>query len=132
MTQGHSRRVGAWDGPFYVVECDGFSVSFALDPRDRLDDVCNVDVWLTFADGSRWTATVFSLAEVERLMRRWRDTGEALAGAYFACSDGLIVRRGGVEPIVDVIAALVATGEFRAVLQPTAKHEAPQPTRRRW
>ena len=125
---GDPRRVGTWDGPFYVVGCDGFSVSFALDRRERLEDVCNVDVWLTFADGSRWTATVFTLAEIERLMQRWRETGEALAGAYFTCSDGLIVRRGGVDAaIVDVVAGLVATGEFRAVLQPTMDDEGPAP-----
>lgn len=118
MTQGQRGRVGAWDGPFHVVECEGFSVSFALEPGESLEEVCNADFWLTFPDGSQWSGTVFTLAEVERLMRHWRDTGEALAGAYFACSDGLIVHRAGIDAIVDVIEHLANTGDYRAVLQP--------------
>lgn len=118
MTRDPVGWAGTWDGPFYRVRCDGFEVSFTPNAGESLDMVCNVDMWLTLADGSRWTGTVFTLAEVERLMRRWRDTGEALGGRYFGCPDGLIVRDAGVEAIVDVVEHLVAEGEYSSVFQP--------------
>jgi hypothetical protein len=79
--------------------------------------VCNIDVFVDLPDGSRWSATVFTLAEVERLMDRWASTGEALSGRYFSCSDGLIVREPGVSAMVAVLAGLLEEGEFSQVLQ---------------
>jgi hypothetical protein len=67
-----------WDGPFYRVRTEACVVSFM--PGGRL---CNVDVELRLADGSRWSATVFTLAEVDRVMRSWEASGEALGGRYF-------------------------------------------------
>ena len=61
---------------------------------------------------------------VERLMRRWRDSGEALGGRYFACSDGLIVRDAGVEAILDVLEHLVAEGDHSSVFQPVPDEDA--------
>jgi hypothetical protein len=88
----------AWDGPWYSVRTDRFVASFLPNAGEALDTVCNVDVEVTLtADGSRWSATVFTLAEVERLMETWSRTGEALGGRYFWCSDGLMVRAPGIE-----------------------------------
>ncbi|NEE26312.1 hypothetical protein G3M53_12665, partial [Streptomyces sp. SID7982] len=68
-------------------------------------------------DGSRWTATVFTVAEVERLMRLWEGTDEALGGRYFWVSDGLIVRDPGIDSMTDVIAGLIENDEFTDVFQ---------------
>ncbi len=68
-----------------------------------------VEVRLT-GDGSRWRATVFTLAEVERLMERWSRTDEALGGRYFWCSDGLIVRDPGIDNMALVLAGLLDSG----------------------
>ena len=72
---------------------------------------------LDLPDGSRWSATVFTLAEVERLMDLWATTGEALGGRYFWCSDGLIVREPGVSVMVEVLTGLLGSGDFRQVLR---------------
>nr|WP_267717253.1 hypothetical protein [Streptomyces sp. CoH17] len=83
-----------------------------------LDDVCNVDVEVRLVDGgSRWSATVFTVAEVERLMDKGVQTGEDLGGRYFWCSDGLIVREPGIDNMTQVIAGLLDSGEFEQVLQ---------------
>ena len=59
-----------WDEPWYRVRMADFQASFLPSDGEDLDEVCNVDVFVTLKDGSRWTATVFSVAEVERLMKK--------------------------------------------------------------
>ena len=101
-----------WDGPYYRVPVEGFDALFLPDPDEGLDEVCNVDAEVHLSDGSRWSATIFTLAEVDRLMRRWEETGEAAGGQCFWCSDGLIVRAPGISGMVTVIAELLRSGEF--------------------
>ncbi|MFF9839321.1 hypothetical protein [Streptomyces sp. NPDC013740] len=107
-----------WDEPWYRVRTDRFEASFLPSAGEDLDAVCNVDVEVRLAaDGSRWSATVFTLAEVERLMERWTLTGEELGGRFFWCSDGLIVRDPGIDNMTRVLAGLLDTGDFTQVLQ---------------
>ncbi|MFE0458930.1 hypothetical protein ACFW1A_06665 [Kitasatospora sp. NPDC058965] len=115
---GSAAAEGRWDGPWYRVHTDQFVASFLPSSGEPLDSVCNVDVEVRLtADGSRWSATVFTLAEVERAMDKWRRTGEALGGRYFWCSDGLIVRDPGIDSMTAVLAGLLDNGEFAQVLQ---------------
>jgi hypothetical protein len=61
-----------------VGQTDRFEASFLPSAGEALNAVCNVDVEVTLtADDSRWSATVFTLAEVERLMETRPRTGEA-------------------------------------------------------
>lgn len=106
-----------WDEPWYRVRTEAFEASFLPSPDEDLDSICNVDVFVNFQDGSRWTATVFTVAEVERLMDVWAEGGEALGGRYFWVSDGLIVRDPGVDSMTQVIAGLIETDEFSTVFQ---------------
>jgi hypothetical protein len=113
---------GRWDGGLFHVRGEGFEVGFALGSAEEIETVENVDVFVRLADGSEWTATVFTLAEVHRLMDRWAVSGEALGGKYFWCWDALFIRNAGVAAIVDVLAGLVASNEVHAVLRPVS-HE---------
>ncbi|MFD7284033.1 hypothetical protein ACFV80_45440 [Streptomyces sp. NPDC059862] len=106
-----------WDGPWYRVRAEDFEALFLPSPDEDLDSVCNVDVEVRLADGSRWSATVFTVAEVERLMEKWSRSGESLGGRYFWCSDGLIVRDPGVDSMVQVIRGLLDASEFDDVFQ---------------
>lgn len=109
---------GSWDEPWYRVRTDRFVASFLPDVDEALEDVCNVDVEVQLtADGSRWSATVFTLAEVERLMKKGARTGEDLDGRFFWCSDGLIVRDPGVDNMTRVLVGLLGTGDFGCILQ---------------
>jgi hypothetical protein len=114
---------GRWDSPWYRVQVDGFEIAFLLESEEEIDEVDNVDVIVRLGDGTTWTATVFTLSEVQRLMDRWSSTGEALAGRYFWCWDGLIVREPGVTAIVDVISGLVASGDVRYIFKPGDEDE---------
>ncbi|MFI7388489.1 hypothetical protein [Streptomyces sp. NPDC049813] len=101
-----------WDEPWYLVRTEAFEASVLPHDGEDVDEVCNVDVFVTPEDGSRWTATVFTVAKVKRMMTRWAGTDEALGGMYFWVPDGLIVRAPGIDRMTDVIAGLIANGEF--------------------
>ena len=106
-----------WDEPWYRVRMEDFQASFLPSDGEDLDEVCNVDVFVTLKDGSRWTATMFTVAEVERLMKLGTGTDEALGGRYFWVSDGLIVRDPGIGSMTGVIAGLIENGEFSGIFQ---------------
>ncbi|MEE1737025.1 hypothetical protein PUR49_11010 [Streptomyces sp. BE147] len=106
-----------WDGPWYRVRSDSFEASFLPSSGEDLDLVRNVDAEVRLTDGSRWSATVVTAAEVERLLESWRRSGEALGGRYFWVSDGLIVRDPGIDNMTQVIAGLIETDEFSSVFQ---------------
>ncbi|MFJ3828888.1 hypothetical protein ACIPWI_13040 [Streptomyces sp. NPDC090046] len=107
-----------WDEPCYRVRTDRFVASFLPDEGEELDAVCNVDLEVRLtADGSRWSATVFTLAEVDRLMKMAARTGEDLGGRFFWCSDGLIVRDPGVDNMAQVLTGLLESGDFTQILQ---------------
>jgi hypothetical protein len=96
---------------------EGFEASFLPSDGEDLDEVCNVDVLVNLENGSRWTATVFTVAEVERLMKLWAGTDEALGGRYFWVWDGLIVRDPGIDSMTGVIAGLIENSEFFGIFQ---------------
>lgn len=112
-----------WDGPFYRVRKDGYEICFVPDAGEDLDAVCNVDMWVTFIDGQRWSGTVFTVDEARRLMDRWSDTGECLGGRYFYGWDTLIVRDPGIPAMVHVIDNLVTSGDYRSALRPLGPAE---------
>lgn len=104
------------DDPMVKVQLTGAEVTFMLGAEDDSTTVENVDVEVALADGSRWSATILSLAEVGRVMDRWKATGEALNGRYFRCPDLVIVDGCGIEAYAELLGALVSSGEFRDVL----------------
>lgn len=75
----------------------------------------NVDVWVYTEDGSRYSATFFTLRNVETLMDRWRDSGEHSGGLYFWCVDAVIVRELTEEAIRGTVDDLIASNEFHRV-----------------
>ncbi|MGW3019187.1 hypothetical protein [Streptomyces longwoodensis] len=107
-----------WDGPFYRVRRDGYEICFLPDADEALDEVSSLDLWVTFADGERWSATVFTLDEARRLMDRWQDTEECLGGRYFFGWDDLIVRDPGIEAMTCVIDDLVRSGSYTSAMRP--------------
>ncbi|GAB2505233.1 hypothetical protein GCM10026982_34980 [Nocardiopsis aegyptia] len=113
----HSELTGHWDGPWYRVDGDGFTALYLPDPDEDLTLVDNVDVVVELADGTRWSGTLFTLAEVERLMAKDAETGEHLEGRYFWCVDSLIVRDPGVGDMTRVLAGLIDFGELPRVLR---------------
>ncbi|MFI8791403.1 hypothetical protein [Streptomyces sp. NPDC055105] len=112
-----SGQPGAWDGPFYRVHTGHFEAAFVPNAGEDLESVDNVDVFVDLPDGSRWSATIITLAQVDLVMKRWAATGEALGGRYFWISDGLIVRDAGISNMTQVLVGLVENDEFTQILQ---------------
>ncbi|WP_405638240.1 hypothetical protein OHB53_09020 [Streptomyces sp. NBC_00056] len=112
-----SGEPGVWDGPFYRVHTEHFDAAFVPNAGEDLEAVDNVDVFVDLPDGSRWSATIITLAQVDLAMKRWAATGEALGGRYFWVSDGLIVRDAGISNMTQVLVGLIENGEFAQILQ---------------
>ena len=106
-----------WDGPYYVVRTSAFDADFLVGEGEDPDEVANVDVRVQFPDGTRWGATMFTLGEVDRLMRRWERTGEYADGRYFPISHDLIVREPGVPKMTAVLIAMHDSDDLKSLLE---------------
>ncbi|MCX4706873.1 hypothetical protein OG252_00765 [Streptomyces sp. NBC_01352] len=113
----HSPQSGRWDGPWYRVRTEHFEAAFLPNAEEDLEAVDNVDVVVDLNDGSRWSATIITLGQVEVVMARWAESGEALGGGYFRCSDGLIVRDPGISNMAQVLTGLIESDEFTQILR---------------
>jgi len=103
------------NSPLVEVQLAGGAATFMLGVDDDTAIVENVDVEVVLDDGSRWSATLLTLAEIGRIMNRWKETGECLDGSYFQCADLVVIERGGIEAATDLLGRLVATGQIREV-----------------
>jgi hypothetical protein len=112
----HSTQPGIWDGPWYRVHAEHFEAAFLPNTDEGLEAVDNVDVFVDLKDGSSWSATMITVAQVEVIMAGWVESGEALGGRYFWCSDGLIVRDAGISNMTEVLVGLAENGELTQVL----------------
>jgi hypothetical protein len=84
---------------------------YAANP-ERPRPNANVDVEVTDADGTRWTATFFTLGNLEALFQKNAVTGECRNGLYLWASDMILVREISSEVIEATVADLKASGEF--------------------
>ncbi|RSM55885.1 hypothetical protein DMB66_34855, partial [Actinoplanes sp. ATCC 53533] len=76
--------------PYTTITESTFVARFLLDPdADTVDTVANVDAFVDLPDGSSWALTIFTVAEVGRLLARWKQTGEVANGSYFWVADQL-------------------------------------------
>lgn len=76
-----SAEPGSWDGPWYRVHTEQFEAAFLPSAGENLEAVDNVDVFVDLPDGSRWSTTIFTLAQVEILMKRGPRAGRPWAAA---------------------------------------------------
>ncbi|GAA1018888.1 MULTISPECIES: hypothetical protein [Amycolatopsis] len=105
-----------WDSPYCVFRTSAFDAMFLVGGGEAPEEVDNVDVEVRYPDGSRWSATMFTLDEVDRIMRRWESTGECAGGSYFAGVDEVIVREPGVRKMTAVLIAMHDCGELTSHL----------------
>ncbi|HJT32280.1 MAG TPA: hypothetical protein VJ783_09580 [Pirellulales bacterium] len=77
---------------------------------DELDD--NVDIQITLSDGRRYTATFFTLRNLESLFEKNRMTGECAGGIYLWACDMILVKRLDHETIRATIADLISSDEL--------------------
>ena len=77
----------------------------------------NSDVIVTFSDGRRFVATLFTYENILTLAAKNRGTGECLGGKYFWASDMLLVDRLDRATITEVVHELIREGEFTQIFK---------------
>jgi hypothetical protein len=98
---------------------DLFSVEFIhqYDFENRNEGIeGNEDIVVNY-NGSRYSATVFTISNIIELMDNYRSTGECKGGLYFYCQDMLIVKNLKRKTIIDTISHLIEVGEFEIVMK---------------
>ena len=96
--------------PYTVVTEATFVARFLVGTDE--EPVANVDVFVDLPDGSTWALTMFTVAEVGRLLARWKETGEEADGCYFWVVDGVIVPEPGIPAMTAAIRELVRSGDI--------------------
>lgn len=79
---------------------------------DAFDD--NIDVEVKFPDGRRYTATFFTLKNIESLFKKNRETGECLSGTYLWAVEMIIVEKLERTTLTSTVKALLHDGEFES------------------
>lgn len=87
-----------------VIHGDGYKVVFRLGYGEDPEAAENIDADVVFTGGARYAVTFLTLAEVDRLMRRYETTGECRSGTYFTCVDLVIMRRPGIAAMAEAVA----------------------------
>jgi hypothetical protein len=95
----------------------GYSVEILHLVASPLTDADNVDVVVTLESGERFSATFFTLKNIELLLRRYRETGECGGGLYFYTTDMIIVECLTADVIRKSVSDLVESGEFRSAMK---------------
>ena len=81
-----------------------------MNPEDDPDIVDNIDGYVYLDDGVVKTFTAVTLAEVDRMLTRWSQSGEALSGLYLCCPDLVLLRSPGLANITAAVEDATARG----------------------
>jgi hypothetical protein len=78
-----------------------------------LDQEGNIDVEITLENGDVYTATFFTLPNIESLFRKNAESGECAGGVYFWATDMIIVGTITESTIRKAIDDLIESDELR-------------------
>jgi hypothetical protein len=112
------------NNPNLEIQKNGYVIiifSGVSDPMHEDDD--NVDVQVNFDDGKYYTATFFTLKNIQTLFSKNKHTGECASGTYFFSSDMVIVEKLNMETIERVVNDLIENDELATAfdLHPNAE-----------
>lgn len=92
-----------------VLEAENYSIIILHGIQGMNPDNDNVDVDLVFDSGERYTATFFTLQNIQSLLDNYKITGECNSGQYFWASDMIIVEKLTPETIRQTVQDLLST-----------------------
>jgi hypothetical protein len=92
--------------PYVRVETASGEVRLLLGEDDDPATVENCDGFIAYTDGTVRSFSALTVAEVDRLLRRWEQTGESRAGAL-RVPDLVVLRTGGIDSIVAAVEEVV-------------------------
>ncbi|MCW2139690.1 hypothetical protein BXY51_004254 [Actinoplanes cyaneus] len=105
------------DGPFLVIERDGFVARFPARRNDDLEQLQDQDIYVTVTGGPTYYASLMTLDAINAVLSRWEQTGEAAGGRYFYTTDLVITPRPGITAMLEAIDGLVRDGEIANACQ---------------
>ena len=82
------------------------------DPND-----VNMDVKVSFSDGSKWEATAFTYKNLQSLWKKNRNTGECMSGRYFWAENMVFVDQIIRQRVTEVVKHLIENDEFSLIFQ---------------
>ncbi|MEX3105782.1 hypothetical protein DF268_14965 [Streptomyces sp. V2] len=91
------------DEPFWTVRGSSLTVTFTVGDGSTPETIDDGDVLIVGPDGERWCANVMTQGRIQKILDRWRDTGECLSGAYLWAEGLVVVREPGVESMVRAV-----------------------------
>lgn len=100
------------DGPFLIIERDGFVARFPAGQDNDLEQLQDQDIYVTVTGGPTYYASLMTLAAIDAVLRRWEQTGEAAGGRYFYTTDLVITPQPGITAMIEAIDGLVREGEI--------------------
>lgn len=80
---------------------------FGIDPSDD-----NVDVFVDFLTGDRYSATFFTPKNITTLLNQYRESGECDGGLYIWAVHMIVIERLTKENVERAVADLIANDEF--------------------
>lgn len=101
---------------FHVVTEPEFAAVFIISEEERDGAEDNIDAQLRLPDGTCWSASFMTLDAISVVMRRWRETGECLNGAYFKVHDLVIIPEPGFDAMVRAFRGILDEGGPQGVL----------------
>ncbi len=99
--------------PYIEIEKENYTITVFAGEKKKLnkkDD--NVDVQVKFDNGDLYTATFFTLKNLQTLFNKYKKTGECSSGLYFYCSDMILVENMTIENIEKTISDLINEDEL--------------------
>lgn len=93
--------------------------SYKVIVYDEITDIHNdnIDIEVIFSDKTRYSATVFTVKNIETLMEKDAKTGENNDGQYLWCPDLLIIHDLKEVTILDTIQHLIDENKLSSVFQ---------------
>lgn len=95
-----------------IIPSDEYQLDFIGDIDDYMDS--NVDVYVNFQNGKKFTATFFTVANITRIMESYNKSGECANGIYFWASDAIIIKNLNPLLIRKAIDDLIKNNEFES------------------
>ncbi len=95
---------------------DGFSLECPHEISDPLNE--NIDVFVCFDDGRRYSATFATISNIQSIMNKYKSTGECLSGRYFWCVNLIVVNNLDPLTIGAVVEDLIKNNELSALYGP--------------
>lgn len=94
-----------------IIQQDGYIVTIIDEIEDIEND--NIDVHVEFNSEGSYIGSLFTIANIQKLVEKNMRTGECNSGQYFWASDMVIIRDLKEETILEMIQHLINKDELK-------------------